>query len=30
MPCISLFTLNEALAALDGFAITTRLDVFTT
>ena len=29
MPCMGLFTLDEALAALDGFAITTELDVLT-
>ena len=29
MPCMGLFTLDEALAALTGFAITTRLDVVT-
>lgn len=28
-PCMGLFTLDEALAALDGFAIETRLEAFT-
>ena len=30
MPCMGLFTLDEALAGLDGFAITTELEVVTT
>lgn len=30
MPCMGLFTLDEALAALDGFAVTTELEVLTT
>ena len=29
MPCMGLFTLDEALAALEGFAIETQLDVLT-
>jgi hypothetical protein len=29
MPCMGLFTLDEALAALDGFAVDTQLDVLT-
>lgn len=30
MPCMGLFTLDEALAALDGFAVTTGIEVLTT
>ena len=29
MPCMGLFTLDEALAALDDFAVGTQLDVLT-
>jgi hypothetical protein len=29
MPCMGLFTLDEALAALDGFAVGTQLDLLT-
>ena len=29
MPCMGLFTLDEVLAALNGFAIETRLETFT-
>jgi saccharopine dehydrogenase-like NADP-dependent oxidoreductase len=29
MPCMGLFTLDEALFALDGFAIETQLEMFT-